>query len=274
MKRVDVGRRGTAIEALERAAAARHETLGSGAELVLSVTVIEGPETRVLGRFDAEPGLRRETGGPPWILREGNLFLRLALRHPSVLFATPADKILNRNVRPLLAALRKCGPVAMYGGRDFVSADGDIVALIAWGCGLRGEVFLDAAIATEASVLDPHAPPPIVAAHLGKKDRPFTAPELGRRLAEAYAPEATPIVLERGPLPPPVSIGPELASSTIAIGRLALHASPRGPILRGDFFADDRIESLPLHELAGAVVTEGIRDLRAAIAELEAKLDR
>lgn len=274
----DVSRSGTSEEALARARAARRLVMG-GHDLVLSLTRVTD-ERRIVGAFSPEEGaLRRQTGGPPWRLREGTHFLRVALRHPSVLMATPDDKILNRNLRPLLAALRKCGPLAMYGGRDFISANGEIVALVAWGRGIGGEVILDAAIATDASVLDAPEPPEVARAHLGKSDRPFA--DLGglpEQLARAYAPSADEVVLEDAPLDPPLPTGRLLAAREVAIGRLSLHE----PLaLRGDFFADDRLSALPLAELVGLpeeeqverltaerITVEGIRDWPHTVAAL------
>lgn len=284
----DLFRSGTGQEALARARAARLRVMGGDA-LAVSLTRITR-ESRMVGWFSPEnvsagnvsskdgPSLRRETGGPPWRMREGTHFLRVALQHPSVLMATPDDKILNRNLRPLLAALRKCGPLAMYGGRDFLSADGPIVALVAWGRGLGGEVILDAAIATEASVLDAPEAPEVMRAHLGKGDRPFSTRALAEQIGRAYAPSAEEVVLDDAPLVPAPATGPLLVAHEVAIGRLSVHQ----PLaVRGDFFAEDRLGALPLTENVGLsedqlatwlgserITVEGIRDWPRTVAAL------
>jgi hypothetical protein len=62
---------------------------------------------------------RRGSGGGPVLLRPGSLWVQLRLRRADV----PGDKLLNRYVRPLLAALtRLSGVPVSYFGRDWVAA--------------------------------------------------------------------------------------------------------------------------------------------------------
>lgn len=271
----DLGRRGTLEQALGRAHAARNMAR-EGARIVISFTEITDGG-RLLGWHDASGGARRETGGPPWKLAPGALLGRIALAHGSVLMATPKDKILNRNVRPLLAALRKRGVMAMYGGRDFVSADGEIVALLGWARGEAGEVVIDVAI---GEVLDPDAPPELDRAHLGKRGRAIEVAGLDAVIAAAYAPDGTPRVLE--PIDPPVrpAAPPASASTAVAIGRLSAHPMAERIALRGDFFADDALASLEValaslpseqllaHVTASDVTVEGIAEWPRTVAEL------
>ena len=72
----------------------------------------------------------RGGGGASVILAEGSVYVALALAHAGALVAdADVPRIMNRYVRPLLAALAKSGARAMYGGRDFVAVKG---APVAW----------------------------------------------------------------------------------------------------------------------------------------------
>ena len=291
MRFVDVGRSGGVEVALGRAAAAR-DAVRRGVELVVVHTRINGAERTVLGRHQHLPrpeALRRETGGPPWRLGEGAHFVRIALAHASVLVPTPPEKILNRNVRPLLGALRRSGSLAMYGGRDFVTADGEIVALLAWARGEAGEVVLDVALpAPDGTLLDP-GPSAGQPWYLGKRARALVDPELPERIAAAYAPGAARIELDQAPAPPPpwtvrlagVRTEPvEIGAAVAVIERQAGRIVRAG--LAGDFFADDALDGLgpTLGEALGhedearlvraleAIVVEGVRAPAATFARL------
>lgn len=244
----------------------------AGSERALVVTQIED-DGLVLGRFSSEVGWRRQSGGPTWHLRPGVTFVHLSLAHPSVLLATPPDKILNRNVRPLLAALRKTGALAMYGGRDFVLVDGEIVGLLGWARGRGGEVVIEAAITTEASVMCESESREVAMAHLGKRDRVVHLPGLPEVLAGAYTPNAERITLEDAAEDLRPVAKDSLASLEVAIGRLALHRTAAGPVLFGDLLADDALDDLDLAALAAmpvgsrrtaiaarGCVVEGVRD--------------
>jgi hypothetical protein len=267
MRRIDVGRSGSVEVALGRAAAAR-QAVRSGAELVVAHTRIVGAERCVLGRHQPlgrPEALRRETGGPPWRLAEGAELVRIALAHASVLLPTPPDKLLNRNVRPLLGAIRRGGPLAMYGGRDFVAAGGEIVALLAWARGEAGEVVLDVALpAPDGTLLDP-GPSAGRPWYLGKRARTHADPALAARIAEAYAPSGEAIEFAPAPLPPapwsvahrparwqPVEIGAAGAVIERDDGRIA-----RAGVV-GDFFADDALDALG--PALGAALARGDRD--------------
>lgn len=95
------------------------------------------------GGFDG-PVARRRTGGPACRIGEGLLYVGVALRHRSVLMETPKHRILNRTVRPLLAALRRLHFSAHYFGRDVVSVDRRPAGLIAWAYTEEGRVLFEA----------------------------------------------------------------------------------------------------------------------------------
>ena len=258
-------RSGTMAEALARARHAR-AVVRAGSERALVVAQIEddGP---VLGRFSSEQGPRRQTGGPTWHLRPGVTFVHLSLAHPSVLLATPPDKILNRNVRPLLAALRKTGALAMYGGRDFLLVDGEIVGLLGWARGRAGEVVIEAAITTEDSVMLEIEAPEVALAHLGKRARVVHLPGLPEVLASAYAPNASSLALGDAVEDARALAEQALASLDVAIGRLALHRTAEGPRLFGDLFADDALDDLDLAALATMPVADRREAVRGCVVE-------
>ncbi len=278
-------RPGTVAEVLARARHAR-ASVQRGVERALVAARIED-ERVVLGRFASEPTeplrgqgpLRRQSGGPPWHLRAGATFVHLSLAHRSALMATPKDKLLNRNLRPMLQALRKTGALAMYGGRDFLLVDGDIVALVAWAAGAAGEVVIEAAIASDAPVMRQDESPAVRAAHLHKRARCVGSSGLIDALRAAYAPDADPVALtDAEELARPVA-GPRRAAIDVALGTLALHDTSDGPRLFGDLFAADALDTVDLARLSvrerthalAAIEVEGVRDLPDVVAALLAQ---
>jgi hypothetical protein len=79
-----------------------------------------------------EPAFRRGTGGATVTLRPGDVYLALTLREPSALVPCDPSKLLNRYLRPLLAALSSFGVKAAYFGRDWISAGKRPVAAVAF----------------------------------------------------------------------------------------------------------------------------------------------
>ncbi|HMI92540.1 MAG TPA: hypothetical protein VK509_14295 [Polyangiales bacterium] len=99
----------------------------------------------------ALPVLRRRTGGSAVWAGDGLLYLALGLHDASALMACPPGKILNRNVRGLLAGARSLGVPTHYFGRDFVSFATDPGAYIAWDEAGDGRVLIEAFVALETS---------------------------------------------------------------------------------------------------------------------------
>ncbi len=165
-------------------------------------------DARVLGAYQrredalaadvSAPVFRRATGGPAAVLGEGVLYLALGLNDASALMECPKERVLNRNVRPLLSALRRLGGAAHYFGREHLSLDRRPAGLVAWtrtrGGAVLLELFLGAsrsfALEEAEHALSPSAPrmmgkTPITAAELlGKAP---TATELAQACAEACA---------------------------------------------------------------------------------------
>jgi hypothetical protein len=80
----------------------------------------------------ALPVVRRRSGGAAVFCAPGVLYVALALRDASVLMACPPGRILNRNVRGMLAGLRTLAVPAHYFGRDFVSVANDPCVYVGW----------------------------------------------------------------------------------------------------------------------------------------------
>jgi hypothetical protein len=115
-----------AIAAHSRAALDR--PLRHPAELWVAVAA---DEALLLGSFQRGAGVpwvgtlvRRGSGGPDVIVREGTVHVALALSDPGALAPCDEKRIVNRSVRPLLRALNRgatSGSLAHFFGRDWVS---------------------------------------------------------------------------------------------------------------------------------------------------------
>jgi hypothetical protein len=71
--------------------------------------------------IDANLLVRRGSGGPAVRVGEGTLWIALLLPTVSALVSCDEPRIVNRYVRPLLRALTKCGALAHFFGRDWIS---------------------------------------------------------------------------------------------------------------------------------------------------------
>lgn len=109
-----------------------------------AVVQIEGPAV-VLGRHQVASRVlgelacadlpcvvaRRASSGTAAFVGERGLFVSLALPDVAALFADASPRVLlNRNVRPLLRALRRAGLAGSYFGREWLSAGREPVALV------------------------------------------------------------------------------------------------------------------------------------------------
>lgn len=159
--------------------------------------------------------LRRRTGGPTFRLGPGTLYVGLAMKHASVLMETPPTRILNRTVRPLLAALRAGGLPAHYFGRDFVSVDKRPAGALGWARTPDGRVLFEVALSVRESFAPPraHMPDEIWEAR-------GAAPLMGKE----------PLVLD--------SLRPELTELSLAEHVIRAYESALGQMLaRGDALA-------------------------------------
>lgn len=263
-------------------------------------------DARVLGAYQRRedalvtkaPVLRRATGGPAVVAGEGVMYLALALSDASALMACPRDRVLNRNVRPFLAALRRFHGAAHYFGREWISLDKRPAGLVAWTRQPSGAVLLEAFLGVGRTFAVPDgelAHPPGAPRMLGKA--PITlrealsplpsARELALALAEACA-SMTPHELEERAIEEQsgVTVGrhlPLLAERLerathhpgmrwsrarevpIGLVRAGLAIDARGVVeaaaLTGDFFQDaDAPERLEAALVGGLPTPERLRD--------------
>lgn len=174
----------------------------------------------VLGAFqrssDAPAATRRRpSGGGVVSVGPGTLWLQLEL----TLEGLPAEKLVNRHVRPLLKALTKvASQPASYFGRDWISLAHHPVGFVGFAHDAsRGEGVLEAVIAVD----EPFVPAPR-ASFLGKeprllgvaRDDVFEAVTSAYGLEASGPPKSSAVVEE-----PPWSATLEEAIGTIAAGR-------------------------------------------------------
>ena len=293
---------------LAAAASASHDAMSRplthAVELSVSELVEDG---ELLGAFqrrgDARTDLplaRRATGGGSVRAGDGVLHCVLALASPSALVTANEDQILNRYVRPFLAAITKVAAPAHYFGRDWISVSHRPAAHVSFGH-LRDtertvvEVFVSARRTFASGVRSSHlGKEPIILADVAKS--PVTGDRLREallaELAERHGLEAVSLP-ERTPLPPsPVVDEPSWAASIDeSIGPLCA-GRDRAGVLRvgGELMAStDAIGALEerlrdasrqdLDALVDAVFTApkvalfGVRSLRSIRDVIAAALD-
>lgn len=119
-------------------------------------------EVLSLGRYhlapDGPPGgagvqvWRRRSGGRAMPWGDGFVGLSLVLPHRSALFAPEPltlspEQVLNRHVRGILEACELSGVPAFYPGRDVVTVDGRLLALVSFEVDATGALLFEAVIA-------------------------------------------------------------------------------------------------------------------------------
>ncbi len=149
---------------------------------------------------------RRLSGGRAVPFGEGFLGVTLALPHRSALvaddpFALAPEQVLNRCVRGLLEACRVAGLAPYYGGRDLVTVDGRVLALVSFEVDARGAALFEAVVAAAEDVavlparLDAVDPTGVVPCTLWT---PEDATSLGRLLGQAPGPAELAALLTEG----------------------------------------------------------------------------
>jgi hypothetical protein len=147
--------------AADRALLAEVRAPGAGHAGVLRVYDLAG-DVVSLGRYHVAPeggraraGVelwRRHSGGRAMPWGEGFVGVSLVLPHRSALFApdplalAPAQ-VLNRHVRGILGACELAGAPAFYPGRDVVTVDRRVVALVSFEVDAGGALLFEAVIA-------------------------------------------------------------------------------------------------------------------------------
>ena len=125
----------------------------------LRVYGLEG-DVLSLGRYHLAPEpcpsavhvTRRRSGGRAMPWGEGFVGFSLVLRHPSALSREGLlgpDQVLNRYVRGILAACESFGVPAFYPGRDLVTVEGRMLAMVSFDVAASGAVVVEAVLAIE-----------------------------------------------------------------------------------------------------------------------------
>lgn len=212
-------------------ASALDRALVRDAELV--VRPLAG-DALVLGAFQrraevetALPVFRRGSGGHAVRAGEGVLFVHLALAHPAVLFDCDAERLLNRYVRPILAALTKVVAPARYFGRDWIAMHHRPVAFLGFAHdATSGRASVDAFVGVSRPYVDaPRASfrgkPPVTLDEVQK----VAMTTIVDAVAGAFAAHAssTPLVLDPTPASPALAdtrwtVQHEDAMGTVAAG--------------------------------------------------------
>jgi hypothetical protein len=140
--------------------------------------------------------VRRASGGPTMRAGDGVVYLALGLRTASTLLECPRDRVLNRNVRGLLAGLSAGGVAAHYFGREFVSLARRPAVGCHWSRDAHGHVLLEFFLGVGASHLPDDAlvayPSRVEPALNGKE--PITFAEAYAETERGTAPEADALI--------------------------------------------------------------------------------
>lgn len=259
-----------------RSAAALDRPLAGEAELELFVPT---DELVVSGAFDlARPGPRRGSGGGPVRVGPGSLWLQLALARPDALVACDAERLVNRHVRPLLAALTRAGALAHYFGRDWVSASKRPVAAVGFAHDAgTGRALFEAVVAVTTPFAEAGRPSflghaPVTLAELAR--RPPDVARLAEGIEEAFRTasgrEATvAAVEEEWPLAPDPEVVPFGATEEEAIGVVGAGRDACGRLRVGGELMASRDAVAALEE---ALVALDTRDPEAVGAAVDASL--
>ncbi|CAN5608916.1 hypothetical protein BH09MYX1_BH09MYX1_26990 [soil metagenome] len=293
---------------LAAAAFAGHDALtrplAQPVELVLAELVEEG---ELLGSFQRRSEARtsralarRATGGASVLTGPGIAHGVLALASPGALMPANEDQILNRYVRPFLAAITKVAAPAHYFGRDWISVSHRPAAHLSFAhCAETRRTVVEVFVALSRGFCAGAR-----SSHLGKE--PILLDEVARipvtverlraalvdGLAERHALEATAFTAARPPPIPAIAEDPpwvasvEEAIGPVSAGRDRLGALRLGGELMASFDAVAELEARlrdasrqDLDAIVDAVFTAprvalfGVRSLRSIRDVLDAGFD-
>lgn len=233
---------------------------------------------------DAPVRVRRHTGGRACAYGEGQVSLCLVLPDLPAWAGLPdLDKVVNRCVRGVLKGLGSLGLRAVYGGRDFLTADGRRAALVCMGARAEGPRLFQAVLGLTAPPVggltgapDDGAGPPW--APLASLSPGLDFARLVEALAGGYAAAgdrtvapAPPVPAGQAPDPPSVpgddygTVWGEPVAVPVGTLSVGLRAAPDGTlgalILAGELMVDDGAAAALTRALAGRPLgPEAVRD--------------
>ncbi|WP_394835324.1 hypothetical protein LVJ94_00165 [Pendulispora rubella] len=227
----------------------------------LSVSPLE-EDLVVLGAFQrrTDTGMRcvrRTSGGAAVEVGRGTLHVLLTLEHPAALVPCDALRLVNRYVRPLLAALTKLGQKASYFGRDWISMAKRPIAQVGFAHeASTGRAAFEAFVAVSTpfatgslaarASFQGKAPATLEDVHARPIDVAALADAIEHAYAEAYG-DALTIAPRTAPRWDPAPLDPPwTATAEEAIGEIGAGPDAQGTFrIGGDFLASrDAVENL------------------------------
>ncbi|WP_394845863.1 hypothetical protein LZC95_00170 [Pendulispora brunnea] len=227
----------------------------------LSVSMFD-EDLLVLGAFQRRTDanlrcVRRTSGGAAVEVGAGTLHVLLTLAHPAALVPCDALRLVNRYVRPLLAALTTLGKKANYFGRDWISMAKRPVAHVGFAheastgrAAFEAFVAVSTPFATGArasrSSFQDKAPATLEEVHARPIELVALARAIERAYAEAYG-DALAILPRTAPRWEPAPLDPPwTAIAEEAIGEIGAGPDAQGTFrIGGDFLASrDAVENL------------------------------
>jgi hypothetical protein len=245
--------------------------IGEDAQFGLAIAAFDRLDDEILRAHGLAPGalpvVRRLGGGSA--VQVGPGIVRVAFRFPmDGRIAPDAERIVNRAVRPILRALRRCTPLAHYFGRDVVSVkvagQRRDVGVVGFGHdATAGTAVLEVFLALTAKPRPDLVP-------LADLVPGLTAAALCERLAHELAAEG----VSCSPLVPLAAVDADAEPSWEVVAhtpfaRVGASADP--PRIGGDFFVSSdwlrqlhaRLDALPAGSSTTAIEAsfdEGLRD--------------
>lgn len=257
-------------EELGIAAALRRAAADRATPPTLLIGGLTGGAT-ALGRFQRATSpkgeaFRRHTGGAAVPYGAGRVSLCLVAPSLEAVADVPfLDKVVNRCVRGCVKGLAGLGLKALYGGRDYLTAERRPVALVSMAVGEGGECLFQAVLGHTAPATPVRPAPDAPWTPLADLVPGLAFADLARALASGYA-AATGRSLEAvdAPAPEPLPFGPEDpaglawgAPVPVPIGTVSAGArlGPGGTLadlaLAGELMVDDGAAGALRDALAG-----------------------
>lgn len=256
---------GLSATALDRPLAARGELIVATA--ATEAVLLGALQRRCETRAGEVPIFARGSGGAAVRVGAGTVWVQLALEEPSAFVPCDASRLVNRYVRPLLAAIVTPAGAARYFGRDFISLASRPIGVVGFAHdAASGRAFFEALVAVRGELaVDParssfmgRAPASIADLAPDASSPSALAARIATRYASAFGEGSSlepPEVRHASEVP---HAPPWTAEAEDAIGRVAAARDPDGALRVGGEWLASR---------------DGVRALEAALADSRAAID-